>query len=137
MSDNYSSPRASCLINRQARRSGDSMEQPSSSTITAGGESQSTMSTLTTAASVRHDNAVEELNFDHDPHEEEEELPPLQNIWRCAFIERQTNGKVRKCLWCNEVFTPVHATCALSHVLSMKLQGIKVCKAIIPEKYLL
>ena len=67
MSENYSSPRASRLINRQARNSGDSMEQPSCGTI-AGRESQSTMSTLTTAASVCHDNAVEELNFNHDPH---------------------------------------------------------------------
>ncbi len=45
-------------INRQARINGDSMEQPSCGTITAG-RGQSTMSTLTTAASACPDDAVE------------------------------------------------------------------------------
>ncbi len=84
-------PHAICLINHQARINDDTMEQPSCSTITAGGESQSTMSTLTTAASGHPDDAVEELNFEHVPNEEEE-LPPPETIWHCTFIERQTSN---------------------------------------------
>ena len=40
-----------------------------------------------------------------------------------------------KCLWCSNVFVPVHATRALCHVIRGKGGGIKPCKASIPANY--
>jgi hypothetical protein len=64
-----------------------------------------------------------------------EELPPLQHIWDCPYIVKNPPTGW-KCQWCNDVFVPVHATCALHHVTRVKGGGIKPCKASIPANYL-
>jgi hypothetical protein len=88
------------------------------------GFSQSTMETMSiiTTANQEDDNDAEEL-------------PPLQHIWDCPYIEKN-HPTGWKCLWCSDVFVPVHATRALYHVIRLKGRGIKPCKASIPANYL-
>ncbi len=59
------------------------------------------------------------------------ELPPLQHIWDCPYIVKNPPTGW-KCLWCSDVFVPVHAKRALYHVIRVKGGGIKPCKASIP-----
>jgi hypothetical protein len=76
----------------------------------------------------------QEVVFNHQEDENDaEQLPPLQRIWDCPYIEKNPTGW--KCLWCSDVFVPVHATRALYHVIRFKGGGIKPCKASIPAHY--
>ena len=56
------------------------------------------------------------------------------NIFGIAPILKK-NPTGWKCLWCSNVFVPVHATRALCHVIRGKGGGIKPCKASIPANY--
>ena len=119
------------------------------------GSSQSTMSTLTNttyfplithidlSAKFLHEDANETDEQEPPepplvtlPEDDEsaEELPFLKHIWDCAYIEKHPTGW--KCLWCGNLFVPVHATRALSHVLRLKKAGIKACSVSIPANYL-
>ena len=72
--------------------------------------------------------------FNHQEDDNDaEELPPLQHIWDCPYIEKNHPIGWK---WCSDVFVPVHATCALNHVIWFKGGGIKPCKASIPANYL-
>jgi hypothetical protein len=43
------------------------------------------------------------LLFNHQEDENDaEQLPPLQRIWDCPYIEKKSTGW--KCLWCSDVF---------------------------------
>ena len=57
------------------------------------------------------------------------------NIFGIAPIWKK-NPTGWKCLWCSDVFVPVHATRALYHVIWVKGGGFKPCKASIPANYL-
>jgi hypothetical protein len=104
-----------------------------------------TMSTITTATSLPPMGNInitdqslpadeQEVVFNHQEDENDaEQLPPLQRIWDCPYIEKNPTGW--KCLWCSDVFVPVHATRALYHVIRFKGGGIKRCKASIPANY--
>jgi len=74
------------------------------------------------------------LNQEKDDNDDEE-LPPLEHIWDCPYIVKNSPTGW-KCLWCSNVFVPVHATRALYHVNRIKGGGIKPCKASIPANYL-
>jgi hypothetical protein len=65
-----------------------------------------------------------------------EELPPLQHIWDCAFVERKNPHNGWKYFWCGDVFVPVHAIRVHFHVLRLRCVGVKPCKAAIPANYL-
>jgi hypothetical protein len=68
----------------------------------------------------------------------EEELPPLQSIFDCAYIVVWVvnDGKDGwECRWCGKIFAPKHASRALSHVLRIRKNDIATCKAAIPEIY--
>jgi hypothetical protein len=58
------------------------------------------------------------------------------NIFGIAPILKKNHPTGWKCLWCSDVFVPVHATRALNHVIRFKGGGIKPCKASIPANYL-
>ena len=67
----------------------------------------------------------------------EEELPPLRHIFDCAYIVVWvvSHGKEGwECRWCNKVFAPKHASCALRHILKIWKCDIVICKAAIPER---
>jgi hypothetical protein len=106
------------------------------------GFSQSTMETMSTISTATSFPPVGNINitdqslpadgeedfFNHQEDENDaEQLPPLQRIWDCP------SGW--KCLWCSDVFVPVHATRALYHVIRFKGGGIKPCKASITANY--
>ena len=55
---------------------------------------------------------------------------PTLDLGLCS-VNDDKNGW--KCLWCDQSFTPVHATRALAHLLKKKKCDIKVCMAIIPK----
>jgi hypothetical protein len=64
---------------------------------------------------------------------------PLRKIWDCIMICQtmvDDTKKGWKCLWCDRVFTPVHATRALTHVLKVKKSDIAPCTAKIQAPYL-
>lgn len=64
---------------------------------------------------------------------------PMQKIWDCIMIcQTMVNDTKKrwKCLWCDRVFTPVHATRALTHVLKVKKSDIAPCTAKIQAPYL-
>jgi hypothetical protein len=66
-------------------------------------------------------------------------LPPLRSVFDCPNLELciANDGKNGwKCLWCDQSFTPVHATRALAHLLKKKKCDVRVCKAIIPPQFL-
>ena len=64
------------------------------------------------------------LGINHQEDENDaEQLHPLQRIWDCPYIEKNSTGW--KCLWCSDVFVPVHATRALYHVIRFKGGDIK------------
>ena len=68
----------------------------------------------------------------------EEELPPLQSIFDCAYIVVRVvnDGKDGwECRWCGKIFSPKHASRALSHVLRIRRNDIAICKAAIPGIY--
>jgi hypothetical protein len=108
-----------------------------------------TMSTLTTATSLPsmpniniaaqlfHDKDadVQEFNIPQEDENDAEALPPLKHIWDFAYVQNDPPTGW-KCLWCSDLFVPVHATRALYHVLRLKGGGIKPCKASIPANYL-
>jgi hypothetical protein len=69
--------------------------------------------------------------------ETEAPLPALKTVFDCPNNELCiVNGKNGwRCAWCDQSFTPVHATRALSQLLKKKCD-IRVCKAIIPQQSL-
>ena len=58
----------------------------------------------------------------------------LRKIWDCDMIVR--DGKCWTCKWCKISFTPIHATRALCHVLSIRGNNITVCSSKITEPFL-
>jgi hypothetical protein len=105
-----------------------------------------TMSTMTTATSLPPMGNINiagqslpadgQDDFFHQQKDDNnaEELPPLEHIWDCLYIVK--NPPTGWCLWCSDVFVPVHATHALYHVNQVKGGGIKPCKTSIPANYL-
>jgi hypothetical protein len=96
------------------------------------GCSQSTMETMPTlttatslpsmpniniAAQLFHDKDadVQEFNILQEDENDDEARPPLKHIWDCAYVEKNPPTGW-KCLWCSDLFVPVHATRALYHV---------------------
>jgi len=79
-----------------------------------------TMSTMTTATSLPPMGNINiagqslHLNQEKDDNNDEE-LPPLEHIWDCPYIVKNPPTGW-KCLWCSDVFVPVHTTraCTLS-----------------------
>ena len=102
-----------------------------------------TMSTMTTATCIpllppmgNINIAGQSLHLNQEKDDnDDEELPPLEHIWDCPYIVKNSPTGW-KCLWCSNVFVPVHATRALCHVIRGKGGGIKPCKASIPANYL-
>jgi hypothetical protein len=65
-------------------------------------------------------------------------LPALNSVFDCHNIELCfVGGKTGwRCVSCDKIFSPVHATRALKHLLNIKKCDIQVCKAEIPPQYL-
>ena len=118
------------------------------------GQSQTTVSTLTTANTVRNlgrdDTFAEDVDFtggggggfvDTDEEggdETEPVLPPIKSIFDCPYIVKTVvnDGKLGwDCLWCGKKFSPRHSTRALRHVLKINKSDIIVCSAAIPSQY--
>ncbi len=62
-----------------------------------------------------------------------------EGIWNDKYVTKLacSNGKQGwQCGWCNKVFSTLHATRVVSHLLKIRGGNIAICKAIIPEDHL-
>ena len=106
------------------------------STSTPKGLSQCTkmkVTTLTTALCQEANDLGEE-----DDDDVMEFLPTLNGVCDCSHVEVVwiVDGKPGlQCLWCDQCFTPLHATRAFAHLVIRKGCGIQTCKFHIPVNF--